>query len=271
MSLDLLLESLLPRYCINTQQQIEHGADGDVYAGHRNVDKIPVALKIVKVFTMCKCDTCHGRLPIELCMLLKCQGICNVIEVYDYVVKEDATYILMEKPEKCMDMWYLVQDRERLPFSTARHYFRQLTKAIYMMKQMGVVHGDLKGENVLVDLDKEDVKIIDFGSAHSTATTDWRQMVGTVYYRPPEAYISGSTYRWEPVTVWTLGFMLYDMVHGHDPFCNQREVMQKDLIVGGDVPPSLRDLLRKMLAKKAADRPSLEQILKQQWVVETSV
>jgi proto-oncogene serine/threonine-protein kinase Pim-1/proto-oncogene serine/threonine-protein kinase Pim-3 len=77
----------------------------------------------------------------------------------------------------------------------------------------GVVHRDLKSENILVDLDSETLVLIDFGASaiYKSSTSHYSDFHGTKQYKSPE-YILKKRYTGVPSTVWTLGVLLYDMV-----------------------------------------------------------
>lgn len=77
----------------------------------------------------------------------------------------------------------------------------------------GVVHRDLKSENILVDLDTESLVLIDFGASaiYKSSSSPYSDFHGTKQYKSPE-YILRKRYTGVPSTVWTLGVLLYDMV-----------------------------------------------------------
>ena len=77
----------------------------------------------------------------------------------------------------------------------------------------GVIHRDLKSENILVDLDTESLVLIDFGASaiYKSTTSYYSDFHGTKQYKSPE-YILKKRYTGVPSTVWTLGVLLYDMV-----------------------------------------------------------
>ena len=77
----------------------------------------------------------------------------------------------------------------------------------------GVIHRDLKSENILVDLDAESLVLIDFGASaiYKTSSSHYSDFHGTKQYKSPE-YILKKRYAAVPSTVWTLGVLLYDMV-----------------------------------------------------------
>ena len=251
-------------------KQICSGNQGTVYPGLRIADHKPVAVKILQKFDWCPCNSCCGKKPREICYLEKCQGISGVIKLYDYDINDHRILIFMERPCQSSDLYELISSLGHFTENAAKTYFQQLVRCTQIMHQIGVVHSDLKVENVLVDLEEKEAKIIDFGNAHSTSQTPAR-MVATPEACPPEEYVVYGQYDAEAVAVWCLGLILYEMVHGQFAFIDRNDVINRDLGISRRISESLKDLLRKMLSKHPSDRPKLAEILQHRWVMETDV
>ena len=89
-----------------------------------------------------------------------------------------------------------------------------------------MAHRDLKDENFVVDLDKDKLMLIDFGSGAVLEPTAGLETVftefdGTRVYSPPE-WIEHKRYTAEGLAVWSLGILLYDMLSGDIPWDNDR-------------------------------------------------
>ena len=69
----------------------------------------------------------------------------------------------MERPEPVKDLFDYIEEKRVLDESIARNFFRQIVDTIIAIHKAGVVHRDLKDENILVDLKTNELKIIDFG------------------------------------------------------------------------------------------------------------
>lgn len=113
-----------------------------------------------------------------------------------------------------------VSDRGQLKEVDARKILLQICDAICTCHMQGIVHRDLKLENVLFK-DTEDmyVKVIDFGISGvcSTFKTD-KVDAGTIAYMPPECFEDEPAMSAPSLDVWAIGLMFYAMLYGTLPF-----------------------------------------------------
>jgi serine/threonine protein kinase len=147
---------------------------------------------------------------------------------------------------------------------------KQLVEINVELLSIGVLHGDLKAENILIDRRTKRIKLIDFGSAelidlNCSSTKAVRTFRGTNLYKPPE-YLLHKMFYPRPSTVWTIGIILYNMVTGEFPFQSESEVLEhktKDILFSKtfNLSNNLMDLIRKCLAFFAADRIIIEKVL----------
>lgn len=159
---------------------------------------------------------------------------------------------------------------------SARGIFQQICSAISYCHNRGLIHRDLKLENVLFkEKGSDTIKIVDFGiagvwKAQQKEKTD----AGTLAYMPPEV-LSGTKLEAGPgIDIWALGWMLYAMVIGKMAFTGATEnetiaaIVKKKLKFQNDKPISkeLKDLINKILTKNPENRISMYDIQSHPWM-----
>merc|ERR1719247_1254150 len=154
----------------------------------------------------------------------------------------------------------------------AAHVFGQVAEGLLYLHGQGIIHRDLKAENILLD-DGLCAKVCDFGwCAEVEGRTTF---CGTLCMLAPEM-IQGKPYD-RSVDIWSLGVLLFEMLCGSSPFdrggglletCNNIVKLGLSEAQLSKVPSATRSLFRGLLHKEAARRISLNDALMHPWVVE---
>ena len=156
-------------------EQLGKGGFGTVYSGLRRKDGVNVAMKHVAKSKVLSWQSFKGqRVPQELTFLLDLQNVPGVVKLLDFYEREDSFIYVMEKPTKHMDLFDYITNNTRLEEEVARMFFKQVVDTVIACSDAGIVHRDIKDENLVVDLDNLQLTLIDFGSAGFTQKEDFK-------------------------------------------------------------------------------------------------
>ena len=103
------------------------------------------------------------KVPLELKLLHSVQNVDGVIKLLDFYERPDSFIYVMERPASSKDLFDLITEKGVLEEQLARNFFRQVVETILACHSKGIVHRDIKDENLIVDLKTGKLKLIDFG------------------------------------------------------------------------------------------------------------
>jgi len=256
--------TFLQKYSVG--QELGKGGFGVVFAGTRKEDGAPVALKHVARSKVIDWTKVNGyKVPSELRLMLDVQTVPGVIQVLDFYEREDSFIYVMERPENYMDMFDFITKEKTLEEMVARNFFRQVLDTVVACHDRGIVHRDIKDENLLVDMTSHKVTLIDFGSGGLIQRGDYYEYDGTRVYAPPE-WVRDGRYRWEGLTVWSLGILLFDMVVGDIPFQEDDEICRARLRFPNGLSREVRGLIYGCLQADEKYRLTLGDVRRHSWL-----
>lgn len=211
-------------------------------------------------------DLVHIRREIEIM-----SSLCHphIITIYEVFENKDKIVIVMEYASRG-DLYDYICDKRNISERETRHFFRQIVSAVHYCHQNGIVHRDLKLENILLD-DNGNVKIADFGLSNLYHGDEYLQtFCGSPLYASPEI-VNGRPYRGPEVDTWSLGVLLYTMVHGTMPFDgNNHKALVQQISTGNYRKPSNPSdacgLIRWMLMVNPERRATIEEIAGHWWL-----
>jgi serine/threonine-protein kinase len=255
-------------------EPLGQGGMGSVYLAERLPDELEVAVKIVRPEHIGNA-TVHERFLREVRHTSSIRSP-HVVQIFDSGMSEDGrAYMVMER----LDGESLTERLRRPPSLRpieALHVARDVARALAAAHETGVIHRDLKPDNIILCSDGT-VKVVDFGIAKAFVSeklhkvdepslTEAHRVVGTPVYMSPEVITKEGLH---PASdLYALGVILYEMMVGEPPFYEKDAIgtMYKHLHETPkrlrevdprlDIPGALETLVRDLLAKKAEDRPS---------------
>eukprot|EP00927_Polykrikos_kofoidii_P015620 TRINITY_DN16959_c0_g1_i2.p1 TRINITY_DN16959_c0_g1~~TRINITY_DN16959_c0_g1_i2.p1 ORF type:complete len:1164 (+),score=230.60 TRINITY_DN16959_c0_g1_i2:68-3493(+) len=123
-----------------------------------------------------------------------------------------------------------------LPMQTVAQYSRQIFLALRALRRLKIVHADLKPDNVLMSMNKAEVKVCDFGSSMDASEEVKTPYLQPRYYRAPEVII-GNTFD-TAIDLWSAGVMLLELATGKICFTGRSNnaMLRQMLEVSGPLP-----------------------------------
>ncbi|XP_049817251.1 serine/threonine-protein kinase MARK1 isoform X2 [Aethina tumida] len=177
-----------------------------------------VAAKIIDMNKI-KMDYVFHHLYREAVCLSKLNHPC-IVALYETLQGPNNLYYLMMELATGVDLGDLIrmQHTGQLEEKRAKTFTRQFASALAHMHNLGVVHRDLKLENVMLNSLHTQIKIVDFGlSSIWSYDSPLKTHCGSPEYAAPELFLANTQYGPE-VDMWSLGIIVYAMVNGHLPF-----------------------------------------------------
>src|SRR3974390_995549 len=243
-------------------QLLGEGGMGAVYKAHDREVERTVALKLIRP-ELASNPTILARFKQEL---LTAHQVThkNVIRIYDLAEADGVKFITMEYVDGS-DLRHILIDNGKLAPERAIEIIRQVCLALEAAHSAGVIHRDLKPQNIMQDSKTGRILVMDFGLARSIESEGMTQtgaLLGTIEYMSPEQSM-GKTLD-QRSDIFAVGLIFYEMLTGKTPYKadtamasllrrnQERAIPAAEL--DASIPKGLSDIVSKCLERELAHR-----------------
>lgn len=250
-------------------REIGSGGMAWVYLAEDNKDSQLVAVKIL--YPQFGEDLAYVQRFNREAKLASTMTDPHIVRVLDYGADRDIYYLVMEYIEG-QDLRSTLNFKGSFPWKEALEVIDQLATALEHAHRHGVVHRDIKPQNMMLN-DDGLLKVLDFGIARIPTLPSLTQsgFIGSPYYVSPEQAMG------EEVDIrsdiYSSGIVLYELLSGSIPFDAKSpwSIISKHIanepppieLPEGDIPPNVGELLKRMVAKRPRDRFQTPTMLRQ--------
>ncbi|WP_339030284.1 serine/threonine-protein kinase [Spiroplasma endosymbiont of Cantharis nigra] len=240
--------------------QLGKGGMASVFKAYDIITRNIVAVKVVAPEIVVK-PVGQERFDIEKEAFAKLGSNAYVVKLFDIIQNGDEWFIILE----CVEGGTLkdkFQDFGSMTLKEIKYYFSRICDALSEAHKLGIIHRDIKPDNVLLT-QAGDVKLGDFGiSVMEGKSSEINKAIGTPKYMPPEIIAAQGP---SPKSdIYSLGIMLYEISTGVAPFTAKeapkiaakhlKETPTSPKLINPSIPQSLENLILKMIEKEPENR-----------------
>ena len=251
------------------------GKFGLVKLGIHKLTGRKVAIKIINKQGITEQEMQLTKTEIEI---LKIGQHPNIITLYDVIENEEKIYIIMEYCAGSDLFAYIEQRNFKLPEKRAAEIIRKLSSAVYYLHSFGIIHRDVKPENILMtdNTENADIRLLDFGLSKIVRSGEkCTEPYGTLSYVSPEV-LQDIPYD-ERCDLWSIGVITYLLLSGVLPFDDEnniKEIARKTVYEKTPFYPSLFqnvskeaiDFVDKLLQKDPDKRMKMTELFEHPWM-----
>ena len=196
----------------------------------------------------------------------------NIVKLL-FVKETNISYDLIMEYASAGSLFHYIRKYKGLNENKSFSLFIQIVNAINFLHQNDFIHRDIKPENILM-YDNNIIKLCDFGWCVKLEGHQRGTFCGTTEYMSPEL-VNHEGYGKE-IDVWSLGVLLYEMIHGYSPFrpnkpkFNEKDVMENiknhNIIFGKKVTDECKELIYHLLDPNINLRYKVEDIYNSSFV-----
>ncbi|EAY04492.1 CAMK family protein kinase [Trichomonas vaginalis G3] len=240
----------------NISSQItNYGLYSQIHTAYHRIHRIPLAVKIISKNRIADLPK-KERILFNETILSPLLDHPNIIHVEEIIENNSKIFQFMQFAEK----GDLLHSLQKCPpdQKTCFKYVEQLLAAVERIHSLGIVHRDIKLENILIT-SNDVLKLSDFGLASITCDGIMKDNCGSYEYSAPEA-ISHAEFDGFKADMWGVGIIIYALFQKRLPFEDVRMGYNYNKPVDfSRIPDPLQELCKKLLSLDPNERPSADE------------
>jgi len=203
----------------------------------------------------------------------------NIVQLYETMEDSSTIYLIMELI-KGSDLFDVGDILGNVRHSSVAAVLLPILSALSYLHSRGIVHHDIKPENIIVDYVSNTVKLTDFGSAKLISKSTEGAVGGTLNYMAPEVLMNMRGARNitdKSVDIWSIGILAYQLISGLHPFDNGKsnQNILNRIITGKyefngaiweKVPKECKDFIKRCLVLDPKKRATIQELVKHPWI-----
>ncbi|HPC08699.1 MAG TPA: protein kinase, partial [Smithella sp.] len=245
-------------------EKIHETRNSVIFRGYKETEGLPLIIKLLKTINPTSSEIARFKQEYNLVKSLDVDNIVKIFDLVDY----DNQYAIIEEDFGGISLKDSLKDKE-LDLQSLLRISSKVSGTLGLIHKNNIIHLDIKPDNILINPERDEVKVADFGiSAVLTHANDELYnpdvIEGTLSYMSPEQtgrMNRGVDYRTD---IYSLGVTFYEMLTGEVPFKSKdpmelihshiaRQPLPPDHL-NPSIPPVLSSIILRMLSKNPEER-----------------
>ncbi|CAG5084421.1 Oidioi.mRNA.OKI2018_I69.PAR.g10637.t1.cds [Oikopleura dioica] len=246
------------------EEEMMKSANGIIYTGFHHKTEQRVVIKQIPRNKISEFKQVQNRpVPSEIYYHFKAAQASNfVVAPLDWYERRSSFVLVMERLDGYVDLFEFANKNGAINEEAVRIIAGQLITCCMELARAGICHRDIKDENILINPETLEIRLIDFGCASRDGAC-YTTARGTPNYWPIE-FFQNRLLSAEPLTVWSIGAVIYILLTGNWQ-TDGRGQMQRNFLAERSLSPFTVALIDRMFCPDPMSRITMEEIIASGW------